>query len=303
MSFLENVKNDQKQQAERGGPPPQPQASSLPPPRGHPPPRGNWEDGQPSYGGRPPLPHPPNTWHRGPPGGEAQWEAAEHWAPNPRPRNFPGGARPPPPPMHRGYEANGALRPPRAPRYDANKSNGPPPRWPVEQRPPEVVRPPQPMVVDAAPRREPQAPPPPPVVVSRPEPPVVEPTPDLPALQKRESLDADERPSKLSRQDSAPEEDEDVRHERVHRDKIRAIQNEGYEAYQNKDYVSARDKFDLALATHQAHFDDPMPSGKTPSSRVHADRDSVKCKLLKYLSRTLEKLEDDDNARVKREEA
>lgn len=223
------------------------------------------------------------------------------------------GQRPPPPPS--------ADRRPTDYRNGANAAIGQ--QWEGSRRPPPPRRaapplgtgPPRHMFVDRGPLRGPADGPGGPQreteVVQRPvhtsqpmvsQPPVLVPRPSEriddkpPPLEKRaslESLDDDRRP-KVSRQDSGvvamPEEEEDMKYERDHRDKIRSIQNEGTEAYHNKDFEAARKFFERALEAHQVHLDKPLPSGNTPSSRLFADRDNVKCKLLKYLSRAMEKL-------------
>ena len=132
---------------------------------------------------------------------------------------------------------------------------------------------------------------------------------ERPTLKKRESIESidDDRRPKLSRGDSGPVQgdatEEDVAHERRHRDHIRSIQNAGTEAYQAKDFALAKDKFETALKDHLRHFEAPVPSGNTPPSRILADRDSLKAKLLKYLSRSLDKLGDDEGSKARLEEA
>ncbi|KAJ8601888.1 hypothetical protein CTAYLR_002650 [Chrysophaeum taylorii] len=236
--------------------------------------------------------------------------------------------------------SRGAPRP-RPPPWDSGRISVPPPRGPPSFAPP-PRSPRAPVVVrrDEAPRvpvvvRRDEPPRSPavarrdepergPVVVRRDEPergPVVvrrdEPPPRSSApvvisrppeeLQKRpsaETVDEEARP-KVARQDSGlgSEDDEDADHERRHRDKIRTVQNEGTEAYLNKDYATARDCFERALRDHATHLEMPTPSGVAPPSRVLADRDALKCKLLKYLARSLEKLHDDDAAHARADEA
>jgi len=165
------------------------------------------------------------------------------------------------------------------------------------ERPPVVVQP-APVVVQQAP-----------VVLRRDEPPrapelVSRPPPELQKRMSTESFDDDRRP-KMSRQDSGPpaEGGKDDVHEHRHRDVIRAMQNEGTAAYQEKDYHKAQAAYDRALIAHQAHIEAPMPSGRPPSNKVHVDRDKVKAKLLGYLSRSLEKLGDEKTAEARKKEA
>ncbi|KAH8068014.1 hypothetical protein JL721_6961 [Aureococcus anophagefferens] len=77
-----------------------------------------------------------------------------------------------------------------------------------------------------------------------------------------------------------------------HRAKIREAQNAGTEAYQRKDLEAARGHFEEALRLVAALNDAARPSKTEPPSRVLAERDAVKVKLLKFLSKAYEKMDD-----------
>lgn len=225
------------------------------------------------------------------------------------------GQRPPPPPSadRRPTEYRNGADAAIGPQWDGGGRRQPP--LPRRAAPPVGTGPPRSIFVDQGPLRGPADGPSgpqretevvqgasqtsqamvsqPPVLVTRPSERIDDKPPPLEKRASLESLDDDRRP-KVSRQDSGavaiPEDEEDMKYERDHRDKIRFIQNEGTEAYHNKDYEAARNFFERALEAHQLHLDKPLPSRNTPTSRVFADRDNVKCKLLKYLSRAMEKL-------------
>ena len=94
-----------------------------------------------------------------------------------------------------------------------------------------------------------------------------------------------------------PDGPRDEEHEKGHRAKIREAQNAGTEAYQKKDLEAARGHFEEALRLVAALNDAARPSKTEPPSRVLAERDAVKVKLLKFLSKAYEKMDDKKRAR------
>lgn len=123
--------------------------------------------------------------------------------------------------------------------------------------------------------------------------------------RKRESSDSDDQRPKVIRQDSGQqvETEEDIKRETRHRDSVRVLQNEGTDAYQKRDFERSRDRFDRALALHETYLEAKLLSGQPAPSRMLAERDAVKCKLLKYLSRALAKLGREDESKEKLDEA
>ena len=99
----------------------------------------------------------------------------------------------------------------------------------------------------------------------------------------------------------------DLADENKWRDSLREIQNTGYDAYVGGNYDRAKEKFERALSIHQSrckrNADLFEASGNRVPSRIHAERDGVRCKLLKYLAKVLEKLGEADSLKARMEEA
>ena len=94
-----------------------------------------------------------------------------------------------------------------------------------------------------------------------------------------------------------PDGAKDEEFEKGHRGKIRAAQNSGTEAYQKKDLAASKKHFEEALRLVEKLNDATRPSKSDPPSRILAERDGVKVKLLKFLSKSYEKMGDKEKAR------
>ena len=79
---------------------------------------------------------------------------------------------------------------------------------------------------------------------------------------------------------------------------IREAQNSGTDAYKNEDYTSAKKHFETGIAHLDALQKAPLPSGAAaPPSRVFAERDKCRAKLLTFLGKCNEKLGAADEAK------
>ena len=92
------------------------------------------------------------------------------------------------------------------------------------------------------------------------------------------------------------DDDRDEDFEKSGRAKVRDVQNRGTAAYSKKDFATAKAEFSEALRLLEELNNATRPSRTEAPSRVLAERDGVKVKLLKFLSKAYEKTDDAQRA-------